>query len=64
MNISPIAHTAILMKAGQTAQALTTSMVRQAADQQTAMAQMLSTNVKNAPGAGTGNGNGTFSTYA
>ena len=61
MNISPIAITAETQNIASLR--LGTSMIRQAADQQNAMAQMLATNVKNAPTAGNGHGT-TFSTYA
>lgn len=61
MDVSTIAGAALLMKAGQTQQTLSTAMVKQAANQQNLMASLLAQNVQQAPQT---DSSYNFSTYA
>ncbi len=61
MDTSTIAGAALLMKAGQTQQLLSTAMVKQNANQQNQMAGLLAQNVQQAP---TPDSAYTFSVYA
>ena len=61
MDTSTIAGAALLMKAGQTQQLLSTAMVKQNANQQNQMARLLAQNVRQAP---TPDSAYTFSVYA
>ncbi|KAA0895398.1 hypothetical protein F6V25_11930 [Oryzomonas japonica] len=61
MDISTIAGAALSVKAGQTQQTLSMAMVKQAANQQSQMADLLAQNVQQAPQA---DGSYNFSTYA
>lgn len=65
MDISSISGTALIMKAGQSQQALSTSMMKQAADSQNQMANLLAQNAQQAtqPTAKSAGGF-SFSTYA
>ena len=49
MDTSSISSSSLLMAAGQTRQALSTTMMKQAADQQKEMADLLAQNSKQAP---------------
>lgn len=65
MDISSISGSALLMKSQQTQQALSTTMMKQAADQQNKMANLLAQNAQQAPQpAAANNSNFSFSTYA
>jgi hypothetical protein len=64
MDTSTIAGAALLMKAGQTQQQLSTAMVKQAANQQNLMASLLAQNVQQAPQPATSDNAYNFSTYA
>jgi hypothetical protein len=65
MDISSISGSALLMKSQQTQQALSTTMVKQAADQQNKMANLLAQNAQQAPQPAASNSNSfSFSTYA
>lgn len=65
MDIVSIAGSALILKAGQTQQTISTSMMKQAADQQNLIANMLAQNSRQAPQPTTESGTGfTFSTYA
>ncbi len=65
MDISSIAGSALLMKSEQTQQTLSTTMMKQAADQQNKIASLLAQNVQLAPQLAAQNGIGfIFSTYA
>jgi len=46
MDINAIAGTALLMKTAQTQQTMSTSMIKQAADQQNQLANLLAQNVR------------------
>jgi hypothetical protein len=61
MDVSTIAGAALVVKAGQTQQTLTTAMVKQAANQQNQMASLLAQNVQQPPQPDSSYG---FSTYA
>ncbi|MDD2899945.1 MAG: hypothetical protein PHI31_14675 [Desulfuromonadaceae bacterium] len=65
MDISSIAGSSLLMQGGQTQQDLTTTMVKQAADQQNKLATMLAQNAQQAPQPATQSDSSfNFSTYA
>jgi hypothetical protein len=65
MDTSSISGSSLLMTAGQTRQAISTTLMKQAADQQNVIAGLLAENAKQAPQpATTRNSNFTFSTYA
>jgi hypothetical protein len=65
MDTSSITGSSLLLRTQQTQQALSTSMMKQAANQQNMMANLLAQNVQNAPQPAAINGNGyNFSTYA
>ena len=65
MDISSISGTALLMRSDQTQQALSISMMKQAANQQNQIANMLAQNVQQAPQPASNSGTGySFSTYA
>jgi hypothetical protein len=64
MDISSISGSALLMKVGQTQQALSTSMMKQAADQQDKMANLLAQNAQQAPQPAAQSNSYNFSTYA
>lgn len=65
MDIVSITGSAQLLGAGQTHQALSTSMMKQAAEQQNQMANMLAQNAQQAPQPVSKSGAGfNFSTYA
>lgn len=49
MDTASIAGTSLLMKTGQTQQAMSMSMMKQAAEQQQLMAKLLEQNAKQAP---------------
>jgi hypothetical protein len=63
MDTSAIAGTAFMIKTAQTQQAMTTTMMKQAADQQNQIANMLAQNAQLAPQQARQSGY-TFSTYA
>jgi hypothetical protein len=63
MDISTIAGSALLMKTSQTQQAMETTMIKQAAEQQNLIAKLLEQNAKNIPQPSR-NPNSSFSTYA
>jgi hypothetical protein len=64
MDASAIAGSALLMKTAQTQQAISISMMKQAADQQKLMAELLAKNTAQIPQPSNQSSNGTFSTYA
>ena len=68
MDTSSITGSSLLLRSGQTQQALSTTMMKQAANQQNRMADLLAQNVQNmrqAPQPTAAGGNGSsFSTYA
>lgn len=65
MDTSSIAGSSLLMRSQQTQQALSTTMMKQAADQQNKMANVLAQNAEQAPQPATaGNSSFGFSTYA
>ncbi len=65
MDISSISGAALLMKTGQTQQVVSTTMMKQEADQQNRMANMLAESAQQAAQPTSGNGSGySFSTYA
>lgn len=65
MDTSSIAGSSLLMRTEQTQQALSTTMMKQAAGQQNKMANLLAQNAQQAPQpASKGNSNFSFSTYA
>ncbi|OGU13133.1 MAG: hypothetical protein A2076_07615 [Geobacteraceae bacterium GWC2_53_11] len=65
MDTSSIAGSSLLMRTEQTQQALSTTMMKQAAGQQNKMANLLAQNAQQAPQpAAQGNSNFSFSTYA
>lgn len=49
MDTSSIAGSSLLLRVGQTQQALSTTMMKQAADQQNKMAELLAVNAQQAP---------------
>jgi len=68
MDTSSITGSSLLLRSGQTQQALSTTMMKQAANQQNRMADLLAQNVQNtrqAPQPTAAGGNvSSFSTYA
>jgi len=65
MDTSSIAGSSLLLRSEQTQQALSTTMMKQAADQQNKIANLLAQNAQQAPQPATqGGGNFNFSTYA
>jgi hypothetical protein len=64
MDSGTIAGAALLMKAGQTQQILSTAMVKQAANQQDQLAGLLAQNVQQAPQPTNPDNAYGFSTYA
>lgn len=64
MDTSSISGSSLLLKAGQTQQALSTSMMKQAAEQQNKMANLLAQNAQQAPQPAAQNSGYSFSTYA
>lgn len=65
MDTSSISGSSLLIRSGQTQQALSTTMMKQAADQQNKMANILAQNVQQAPQPAAKSGNSfSFSTYA
>ena len=65
MDTSSISGSSLLMRSGQTQQALSVTMMKQAADQQNKMANVLAQNVEQAPQPAAKGSNGfNFSTYA
>lgn len=65
MDVSTIAGASQMMQAGQSQQALSVSMMKQASEQQNQMANMLAQNARQAPQPSPATGNGfSFSTYA
>lgn len=65
MDTSSIAGSSLLMRSSQTQQALSTTMMKQAANQQNQMANLLAQNAQQAPQPVAKNDSGfTFSTYA
>jgi hypothetical protein len=65
MDTSSIAGSSLLLRAEQTQQALSTTMMKQAADQQNKVANMLAQNAQQAPQPAARGGSGfTFSTFA
>ncbi len=65
MDTSSISGSSLLMRSGQTQQALSTTMMKQAADQQNKMANVLAQNVQQAPQPAAKSGSSfNFSTYA
>lgn len=65
MDITLISGSALMMKAGQTQQALSTTMMKQAADSQNQMANILAQNAQQAPQPPAKSAGGfSFSTYA
>ena len=65
MDTSSISGSALLSRSGQTQQALSISMMKQAANQQNIVANMLAQNVRQAPKpTAQSGGNFNFSTYA
>lgn len=64
MDTSSISGSSLLMAAGQTRQALSTTMMKQAADQQNKMADLLAQNIKQSPQpSATRDSSFSFSTY-
>jgi len=63
MDTSSIAGSSLLLRTGQTQQALSTTMMKQAADQQNKMAELLAMNAKQAPQP-TANSGFSFSIFA
>ena len=63
MDVGAVAGASQLMKTAETQQAMSTSMIKKAAEAQTQVADMLAQNAKKAPQAPR-NENGNFSTYA
>jgi len=65
MDVSTIAGTSLMMKAEQTQQILSVSMMKQAANQQNQIANMLAQIAQQAPQPTSNSGTGfSFSTYA
>ena len=65
MDISSIAGSSLLYRAEQTQEALSTAMMKTAADSQNQVANMLAQNAQQAPQPTSKSGNGfSFSTYA
>jgi hypothetical protein len=64
MDTSTIAGSALLMKTAQTQQAMSISIMKQAADQQKQMANLLAQNVTQMPQPESQRNGFTFSTYA
>ena len=65
MDMVSITGSSLLLRSGETRQALSTAMMKQAADQQNMMAGLLAENVRQAPQPAAKSGSGfTFSTYA
>lgn len=65
MDISSIAGTSMMMRSEQTQQTLSIAMMKQAADQQNQLANMLAQITQQAPQPTSNSGNGySFSTYA
>jgi hypothetical protein len=64
MDTSSIAGSSLLMKASQTQQTMSISIMKQAADQQKLMANMLAQNASQMPQPAANNGSFAFSTYA
>jgi hypothetical protein len=65
MDVTSISNSALLYRSEQTQQALSTSMMKQAAEQQNKVANLLAQNVRQAAQpASNGSGGFGFSTYA
>lgn len=65
MDTVSIASSSLLQRSAQTQQALSTAMMKQAANQQNQVANMLAENARQVPQPAAESGNGfTFSTYA
>ncbi|HBA72163.1 MAG: hypothetical protein A2X82_13420 [Geobacteraceae bacterium GWC2_55_20] len=65
MDISSVAGSSLLYRAEQTQQAVSTSMMKQAAEQQNQVANLLAQNAQQAPQPASKSGNSfSFSTYA
>ena len=65
MDTVSIASSSLLQRSAQTQQALSTTMMKQAANQQDQVANMLAQNARQAPQPAATSGNGfSFSTYA
>lgn len=65
MDTVSIAGSSLLLRSEQTRQVLSTAMMKQAADQQNRLADLLAQNVSQTPQPASGSGSGfTFSTYA
>lgn len=65
MDISSVAGSSLLYRAEQTQQAVSTTMMKQAAEQQNQVANMLAQNAQQAPQPTSKSGNSfSFSTYA
>jgi hypothetical protein len=64
MDSISIAGSSLLLSAGQTQQTLSTAMMKQAADQQNKMADLLAQNVQQTPQPATSSNSFNFSTYA
>ncbi|MDU0460513.1 MAG: hypothetical protein RW306_17430 [Geobacteraceae bacterium] len=65
MDISSVAGSSLLYRAEQTQQAVSTTMMKQAAEQQNQVANMLAQNAQQAPQPASKSGNSfSFSTYA
>ncbi|MDD5287066.1 MAG: hypothetical protein PHD54_14530 [Desulfuromonadaceae bacterium] len=65
MDISSISGTSLMMRAEQTQQTVSTAVIRQVADQQNQIANMLAQIVQQAPQPTSNSGTGySFSTYA
>ncbi len=65
MDTFSIAGSSLLLRSEQTRQALSTAMMKQAADQQNRLADLLAQNVIQTPQPASGGGSGfTFSTFA
>jgi len=65
MDTSSIAGSSLLLRSEQTQQALSTTMMKQAADQQNKIANLLAQNAQQAPQPATQSGDSfSFSTYA
>lgn len=65
MDISSVAGSSLLYKAEQTQQALSTSMMKKAAESQNQVADLLAQNARQATRPSSGSGNGfSFSAYA
>lgn len=64
MDVTSISNSALLYRSEQTQQSLSTSMMKQAADQQNKVANLLAQNVQQSAKPASNGGGFSFSTYA